>query len=286
MKYINTNKMIFDSVTDLKQNDNGIFCPVNNGTNGYAYIQRKSASDVIHVKFKTLYTNTETSSTAATNVCRIYLDGGGYIFFYYNTSYGYCNVGDWSNRYGTKTVSGNYNLMNNKWNTVYLKINFTEAKIYIHINGLLVEIIEISRIKDERLSYVAMMVKSYSDSMITTFKDIIITDEDFKQNENVMDIPVEIVSAEWDEAEGVFSTEKAGKKIIYKADLSAIGRHNIKSIQLGFKESQSSETISKVRVRLGGNESINDLSDSGNSIYTEAVPNPDMSGEISIESMN
>ena len=92
----------------------------------------------------------------------------------------------------------------------------------------------------------------YTSTNYTEIRNIIIADEEIKPSMKIVEMPVSVISSEWDIDGNVFSVQDRGKKIVLRADGSVASGYAVKGLSLVAAESFASEYISAIEAETGG----------------------------------
>lgn len=275
MKYINTKYLLFDRIVgDLATIDEGISSS-NSIKSNYGYINISTEKKKMYFMFE--HRNASSDYRIACNVFVVKLSNCDVCL--------YCN----SNKFtmdlkcGSKTLD-TYPYSPSLMFAKFLLIVDTEnGKIVVQIGSTEYEY-DVSSIIGCGFNQAAIEAKYYNSNAYTVIRNIIISDEEIKMNETIKEIPVSVVSSDWDKNDDSYSADTSGKKITYSADTSDLGTFNVKSASLFFESSQSSENIDEIKTNIGGIEGNLLLSDEGGFTNSSCVINPDLSKGISVES--
>lgn len=108
-------------------------------------------------------------------------------------------------------------IKNKDWYKVYEVYDFKLGKVDMYIDGEFFA--STSNAKISTPTYIILNLPIYSNNPLNhvAVRNIIISDSEFDMNDEVIDMPIKVVSSEWDEdvERNVYYTDTPGKKIIF-----------------------------------------------------------------------
>lgn len=165
------------------------------------------------------------------------------VFLYFN--YDECldiKVGP----YNTVCSTG-YKLNKNIWCHVMLDVDSTAGIIAIYADGQ-----KIGEYKNYTKKGASLKTfKFYLNSVSFRMKNFIVTDGELSSNEIVMEVPVSVLSSEWTESQGSYSTEAVCKSIVLKPAKTRIDGYTITGAGIIWEEAIGSDNAQALNTVMG-----------------------------------
>ena len=277
MKYINTKYMLFDRVVgNLATTNEGIsFSSSNYSKNNYGYINISTEKKKMYFMFEHRGVGSDSWINAYALTVKL---SNCDVCLYHNSGNKTMGL-----ECGSKTLATYSYSSSSTFTKFLLTVDTENGKIVVQIGSMKYEY-DVSSIIGCDFVTAAIGTKYYTNSMYSVIKNIIISDEEIKMNETIKEIPISVVSSDWDKNDDSYSADISGKRITFSADTSELETFNVKSASLFFESSQSSENINEIKTNIGGIEGNLILSDEGGLSNSNCVINPDLSKGISVES--
>lgn len=250
MKYINSKYGLFDSASSFTYFDDS-----DNGggfasAGGEAKITLPAETSKLYVSFE-LYTS-GTSSVSCWPF-QIYFSDGDYSSPK-NSTVQFHLVGGSSDSLYLKTNNTERletNISRKEWHKIYCVADSVAGTIEFYLDGDKVGVYD---------SYVKTGVKAISaklkpykanSSLYTKIKNIIISDQYFPLNEEVITVPATIAADGWSVSSGTYSTDTEGATLTVAPDISVLNGYKVTACNIGIGTATLGDTIQNLELKAG-----------------------------------
>ena len=138
-----------------------------------------------------------------------------------------------------------------KWYHLYCDIDTVKGIVVLYVDGS-----EVCRYESYVQSGVTLKTIKFcpfysSSSTYIGIKNIIVTDGELSQGETVKEIDATVIRGDWEETDGIYSTDVVGRQMTICPVAKTVEGYNITGAALLFKSGVASDGISAVNVVLG-----------------------------------
>ena len=161
----------------------------------------------------------------------------------------------------------------NEWHKVYLVIDTVAGKIDFYLDGDKVGTYD---------GYVKTGVKAISckiklaknSSMYTKARNIIISDQYFPKNEEIIFVPATVTNSgfSYDSNSEMYSTEAENNTLQVKPDLSILNGYKVTAVNVSIGTTELGDTIKNLQCDMGTYSNTKEIPATGKGMYFEGLP--------------
>lgn len=249
MKYINSKYSLFDSASSFTYFDDSDNGGGFTSTGGEAKITLPAETSKLYVSFE-LYTSG--TSFASCWPFQIYFSDGSYNTVKASTVHIHADMGN-----------GNLLLKTNNaerlaipftaqiWHKVYLAVDSVAGTIDFYLDGEKVG--TYTEYVKTGVKAISAKLKPYkaASSLYTKIKNIIISDQYFPLNEEVITVPATIAADGWSVSGGTYSTDTEGATLTVTPDASILDGYKVTACNIGIGTATLGDTIKNLELKAG-----------------------------------
>ncbi|ORT99651.1 hypothetical protein D081_1801 [Anaerovibrio sp. JC8] len=274
MKYMNTSYMLFDMASNMKsltKTLNSIKYPCFGG--GDAKINLNAENTKLYVAFEVQYDYNTLYLDGYP--MQIFMDDGGYGIVKPSTVQFYLKP---SGNYMTLNINGKEiyktpRTTENTWYRVYLVVDSVAGIVDLYLNGDKIYSYTSYVKTGVKATGVRLVLQKYN-SYYVTMKNLIISDEYFPPNEEIVELPATVTADGWtyDSSSNKYSTEQENSTLTVTPDMTVLDGYKVTACNVGAGSTVLGDTIKNIKCDVGTYSNTKEIPSTGIGMYFDNLP--------------